>query len=182
MTSSKLISWQSANARGFVLIIMGWWWSCQFYLKDKESWGYRIFDVEFQLHIAALSGELLPCSLSFFQSFVFINWPVIERKQSYTTLFQVNAWVEGRSKNRFLACTTANDLIQWAANYGSRETNNHTHHDWLVSRASARCSCALLGGLWWPIPFMLFEKNRSKWAIGDGVYVVEESAAGKVDW
>jgi len=29
---------------------------------------------------------------------------------------------------------------------------------------------------------MLFEKNRSKWAIGDGVYVVEESAAGKVDW
>jgi len=26
---------------------------------------------------------------------------------------------------------------------------------------------------------MLFEENRSKWVIGDGVYVVEEPAAGK---
>lgn len=164
-----------------MLIIMGWWWSCQFYLKEQESSGYRIFDVEFQLHSAALSGELLlPCSLPFFQSSLFRNWPVIERKQSYSILFQVNAWVEARSKNNFLACTTTNDLINELQIIGAGK-QSHTHHDWMVSRTSASCSCGLLGGLWWPIPFTLFEENRSKWVLDDGVYVVEGSAAGKVE-
>jgi hypothetical protein len=66
-----------------MLIIMGWWWTCQFYLKEQESWGHRIFDVEFQLHTGALSGEL-SCSLSFFQSFLFINSEIEKEQQSYT--------------------------------------------------------------------------------------------------
>ena len=90
--------------------------------------GYRIFDVEFQLHTAALSGELLSCSLAFFQSFLFINWPVIEREKSYTTPFQVNAWVEARSKNNTIQ---SNELQIMGA-------GKQSHTPWLASKQSTQ--------------------------------------------
>ena len=126
LKANFLAKWQCQ--RLYMLIIMGWWWSCEFYLKEQESWGYRIFDVEFQLHTAALSGELLSCSLAFFQSFLFINWPVIEREKSYTTPFQVNAWVEARSKNNTIQ---SNELQIMGA-------GKQSHTPWLASKQSTQ--------------------------------------------